>query len=181
MNYFNKKNIAVIAIVILLIVNISTIGTFAYLSYKKPSSKSKAATERSFKRVHKRMKFTPEQRKLFKEKGSEFKMKSAPFHHELSEIRKEILDELAKVEPDTNLIFKLTDRSAQLHIQLKKNTINHLIELKRSWDPEQYDMLDKLFRVTLSNEGDVRTPQYRMKSGQGGKGRKSDYDKKRRN
>lgn len=152
MNYFNKKNIAVIAIIILLIVNISTISTIIYLRYKKPVSDRRYATERSYRELRKEMRLNTRQKRMFREQGLKYKERLRAIHYESNNIRKQILDELSKSEPDTTILFNLTEKSGELHVKLKKNTIKHLMELKKTWNPEQYEMLDKVFRHAISSD-----------------------------
>jgi len=151
MNYFTKKRLAIITIIVLLIVNISTISTVLYHTHIKPKRGS-FNKERTYRKTRKHMRLTREQRDLFRSKVVDYRERTEPIHHEINEIRNQILDELAKNDPDTNVIFKLNDKAAQLHLKLKRQTILNLIDLKQSWDPEQYDVLDKMFRQTLLND-----------------------------
>ena len=123
-----------------------------------------ATTERSYREVRKNMRLNQKQQRLFREQGLKHKKSLASVHYELEDLRKQILDELSKPEPDTNILFNLTEKSGIVHMGLMKNNIKHLIELKKSWNPEQYEMLDKVFRETLSPEGrnsSARQGQYR--------------------
>lgn len=168
MNYFNKKRLAIITIVVLLIINITTIGTVLYHTHIKP--KRVYDKERTYRNTKKHMRFTREQRVLFRKKVMEFRKKTNPLHHQISEIRSHILDELAKQNPDTTLIFDLNEKAGELHLELKRQTILNLIELKQSWDPEQYDVLDKMFRQTMMD--DYRGPgKYKMRRNQEGRKR----------
>lgn len=152
MNYFNKKNIAVIAIIILLIVNVTTISTIVYLRYKKPVPDRRSATERSYRELRKEMRLNTIQKRMFREQGLRYKEKLSLIHQESNNIRKQILDELSKPEPDTIILFNLAEKSGELHVKLKKNTIKQLMGLKKTWNPEQYEMLDKVFRHAINSD-----------------------------
>ena len=152
MNYFNKKNIVILIIAILLIINISTISTIIYLSYTKPPMPVTEIDRKPYTMLKRELNLTEDQSTEFLQIGEAFRERNLEILKDMHENRIAIIDEMGRPEPDQEKLDSLADEVGYLHSQLKRNTINHFLDLKKVCTPDQYLQLENKFRRMIMNE-----------------------------
>ena len=158
MNYFNKKNIVILSIAILLIVNIATIGTVIYLTYKRPpiTELPPPIQKRSLNEAKKGLDLNQEQKDAFVLSQNSYREKTKEVFTQLHKARVSMMDEFSKPEPDSMVLYDLAKQSGLIHEELKRLTINHLLELKSVCTEDQFKYLERMFRGRIMDEGPGR-------------------------
>ena len=79
---------------------------------------------------------------------------------EMGTMRQEMVNELAKENPDRQKLDSLAAAFGDLHRQLKEQTINYYMELRSMCTPEQQQQLHMLFRTMLNPDNDLPLHRY---------------------
>lgn len=154
MNYFNKKNLIIIAIAVLLIINVAAISTVLFLTYKKPALAQKQSIE-SIRGARKNLKLNADQKDAFEVFQQDYQKKTKEVFVEMHQKRVMMMDEFSKEDPDSMLLYELAKQTGNLHQELKMLTINHLLDLKGICTKEQFRYLEGMFRQKLMNDESV--------------------------
>lgn len=154
MNYFNKKNLIIIAIAVLLIINVAAISTVLFLTYKKPTLPQKQSIE-SIRGARKNLKLSADQKDAFEILQKDYQEKTKDVFVEMHQKRVMMMDEFSKEDPDSMLLYELAKQAGLLHQELKMLTINHLLDLKGICTKEQFKYLEGMFRQKLMNDESV--------------------------
>jgi Spy/CpxP family protein refolding chaperone len=70
-------------------------------------------------------------------------------------LRRDMIEELAKAEPDMNRVEQITAEIGSLHNDLKQATAKYYLGLKKSCNPEQQERLKEMFMVMSDPQGDL--------------------------
>lgn len=79
----------------------------------------------------------------------------------IDSIRFIILEELSLENPDQEKLDSLVYEAGQFHMQLKRNTINHFLQLKEICTPEQEKVLLRMFNMMFEHTIKAPGPQHR--------------------
>lgn len=159
MNYFNKKNIAIISIVVLLIINIAAISTVLFLTYKKPEMPNEIQPRESMRSARKNLNLSADQKKAFEAFQKEYQEQTKKVFVEMHQKRVLMMDEFSKEDPDSSVLYDLAEKTGELHKDLKRLTINHLLDLKGICNQEQFRYLEGMFRRKLmDDESEMNRP-----------------------
>ncbi len=151
MNYFNKKNLVIISIAVLLIVNIAAIGTVLFLTYKRPSM-PEPPSRKSIRTVRENLKLSEDQKNTFEIFQKNYHEKTKQVFIEMHQKRVLMMDEFSKDQPDSVVLYDLAKETGVLHEQLKRLTINHLLDLKGVCNDEQFKYLEGMFRQKIMDD-----------------------------
>lgn len=151
MNYFNKKNLVIISIAVLLIVNIAAISTVLYLTYKRPPMPERSSRE-SMRTVQDNLKLSKDQKIAFKTYQNDYQEETKDVFIEMHKKRVMMMDEFSKEIPDSMLLYDLAKQTGNLHHELKRLTINHLLDLKSICNKEQFRYLEGMFRKKIMDD-----------------------------
>jgi len=171
MNYFNKKNLVIISIAVLLIVNIAAIGTVLYLTYKKPQM-SEHPSQESLRTIREKLKLNAAQKDAFEMFQKDYQEKTKDVFVEMHQKRVMMMDEFSKEKPDSMVLYDLAKQTGVLHENLKRLTINHLLDLKEVCNKEQFKYLEGMFRQKMMDDESVmhkpfeRGRKYRNRRGE---------------
>jgi Spy/CpxP family protein refolding chaperone len=72
-------------------------------------------------------------------------------------LRRNMIEELAKAEPEMKKIDQITAEIGSLHNDLKQATATYYLGLKKSCNPEQQERLKEMFMVMSDPQGDLNT------------------------
>lgn len=122
--------------------------------------------------IKKRLNLDEEQFEKFQTMSEENMQSLWNIAHELSQKRDTLMKELSMEDPDTVMMKRLADEIGDLHTQLKKNTINHFMQMKKLCRPEQRDELNEMI-MEMSHHGKFETGR-----GMGPKGRPNHMNRK---
>lgn len=72
-------------------------------------------------------------------------------------LRRNMVEELARPEPDMKKVDQITAEIGSLHTDLKQATATYYLGLKKSCNPEQQARLKEMFMVMSDPQGDLNT------------------------
>jgi len=160
MDTTNKKRLVIIVIILLLVINITALATFLFtnnIKQKRFEDIRKTREQVEFAGMHRflkeELKLNDEQFQTFKEVGRKNFKQNREIAEKLDEKRLEFIDELTREIPNEGKLDNIAREIGDLHYQLKKNTIKHYSELKKILNPEQLEVMDKLFMQMIQKEG----------------------------
>ncbi len=73
-------------------------------------------------------------------------------------VREEMLDELAKHQPDTVKLYQFSESIGDLHRELKHQTIEYYLNMKKICNNKQKEKLHEIFKSMISPDGNLRLP-----------------------
>jgi len=157
MNYFLKYRFAIWGIIILSVIVLSSLGTFIILKqmHKDPDEMRHAQIGHFFKDE---LKLSPEQEKNFRASRHEFFAQTKAIFDSLESKRLLIVKEMCKQQPDTTVLYQLSDQIGVLHARLKRESIKNLLNLRKICTPEQIQKLNRINGELIGPEG----PMHRM-------------------
>lgn len=151
MNYFNKKNLVIISIAVLLIVNIAAISTVLYLTYKRPALPERPSRE-SMRTARNKLNLSSDQMNAFELFQKDYQQKSKHVFFDMHKKRVMMMDEFSKENPDSMLLYDLAKQTGDLHHELKRLTINHLLDIKSVCNKDQFSYLEGMFRRKIMDD-----------------------------
>ncbi len=163
MNYFTRKKLTILLIAVLLIANIASIGTIIFLSYRKPPMPEPQFNAESFRKTKEKLGFTKEKEDTLKIMQKKYWEQSREVMVQLHQKRVLIMDEFSKPDTDSTKLYLLAEETGDLHTQLKKLTINHMLEMKSVCTEEQFKFLDGMFRKRMMEDERKFRPDFDRK------------------
>jgi Spy/CpxP family protein refolding chaperone len=157
MNYFLKYRFAIWAIIILSAIILSSVGTLLVLKQKHEDDEARrhGQISRFFKEE---LKLTPEQEKAFKVSRHQFFRNSRIIFDSLEKTNRLIIEELCKPQPDSAILYHLSDQIGNLHAKWKHESIRNLLNLRSICTPEQVQKLNTINAELIGPTG----PMHRM-------------------
>jgi Spy/CpxP family protein refolding chaperone len=163
MNYFTKRKVVIWLIVILLITNISTLGTFTYKAYISESTIDIDTTSQieiprrrmgRFYRDH--LDLNREQHFKFRDLRQNFNSRAREITRQMADKRREMLQELSASSSDTLKLNHISEEIGKLHKELKQETIDYYLNMKKLCSPEQQKKLSEIFNAMNNSEVEIR-------------------------
>jgi len=156
MRIFTNKEAWIWALASLLVITMAILGTMLWqrysdAGYKSPAPDSKEismnkGSEQGYGKWREKMGFTPEQNMQLKELRNEFREASSGIFKNLSENQQQIFEELDQENPDQEKLDRLAIETGQLHAQLRKETIQHMLAIKAVTTPGQYEKMAEMIQ-----------------------------------
>jgi len=154
MNFFLKKQVSAWLVILLLLINIAAILTITYHVYfDKKQQQADAVTADPGKIITKELSLDQAQKKQYQNLQSVFNQESQPIVDQMAEARLGILEELSQPDSDPSKLDSLASIIGDLHYDLKRIMINHLLKVKTICDSSQQGQLKKLIRDMMQSEG----------------------------
>ncbi|MCX7985490.1 MAG: hypothetical protein N2662_00935 [Bacteroidales bacterium] len=154
-----KNRILLILVIVLALLNIATIATIVWQTKKlsrfdRPPFGGKLYGYKNFQEyVINELKLDKEQARAYRLADSIFREKSRLVFTNMQQIRKQMVEEVLKVNPDTARLSFLSKQLAMEHIELKEGTFEFLLTLKKICTPEQQGVLNEHIRKMFEFEG----------------------------
>lgn len=154
-----KNRILLILVIVLVLLNVATIATIVWQTRKlnrfdQPPFMGKLYGHRNFQEyVIKKLNLDPSQARAYMAADSLFRDKSKAIFMDMQQLRKQMVEEILKANPDTVRLSELSKQLAVEHIRLKDNTFDFLLRLKKICNPDQQAMLNEHIRKMLEFEG----------------------------
>lgn len=154
-----KNRILIILVIVLVLLNVATIATIVWqtkkLSYfDRPPFIEKLYKHRSFQEyVIKELRLDSSQAQAYLLADSVFRTKSKEIFANMQQLRKQMVEEITKANPDTIRLNALAKQLGEDHVRLKANTFEFLFKLKGICTPEQQAMLNEHIRKMFEFEG----------------------------
>jgi Spy/CpxP family protein refolding chaperone len=172
--YFTKIRVLTWVVIALAVLNIATLSSIFWHKYqfrKNERSHKELYTRSSshFKVLNEKLKLNKKQGEDFNLIHKNFRQSTYPILGKMSEVRNNMIEELKKEKTDTVVLYKYAQDIGDLHMQLKKQTVQLYLQLKSVCTPQQQDSLAIIMAGYLQNDGMT------MKQGKGirGKGQHS--------
>jgi Spy/CpxP family protein refolding chaperone len=156
MNIFTTKEAWIWALASLLVITMAILGTMLWQRYSDADYKSpapdlqelseKKGSKKGYGKWREKMGFTPEQDIQLKDLRDEFREVSSGIFKTLSENQHQIFEELDQENPDQEKLDRLAVETGQLHAQLRKETIQHMLAIKAVTTPEQYQKMAEMIQ-----------------------------------
>lgn len=157
----NKKILLIGTIILLIVINISALSTIYYKSKILPkrnfelnNMKEEAHIRGMHRFIKEQLNLSESQFEKFQEISNNNMIKSQSISIKLNEKRHEMIDEIAKINPNPKLLDDIAHEIGDLHYELKKTTINHFLELKEICSDDQQEKLQRLF-MKMTQEQDM--------------------------
>ncbi len=161
MNKQTKKSLLILLIVLLVVINISALLTIIYSQkVQEPplpplenyNLKDEIASRGMYHFIKDELQLSDKQFEQFRDINRTNMIKSREIASELNRTRREMMNEIAKENPNTEKLDSFAQDIGALHYNLKKLTINHFLELKEICTADQQESLQKLFMKLLSDQ-----------------------------
>jgi hypothetical protein len=171
MNFFLKKQVSVWLVVILILINIAAILTIVYHVYfdgkREPST---TETADPGKIITRELNLDQAQMQQYHNLQSDFSQESQPVVDQMTEARLGILEELSRPDSNPSKLDSLASVIGDLHYELKRITIHHLLKVKAICDSSQQNQLHNLIRDMMQSEGAFKGmgKKFQLRHGKGG-------------
>lgn len=162
----NKYRILVWVIVILVATNLSMGLSFLY--HKQQDKKRAEQIEqeaielpalRRTRFFREQLNLQPQQMEIFRELNRNFNRAAWQINHQLESLRIEMVRELGLKNPDVQKLASISEEIGKLHTQLKNETIDYYLAMKKACTEEQQEKLNEIFISVLQKNEDVKLPQ----------------------
>lgn len=166
MSLQNKYRILVWVIVILVATNLSMGLSFLY--HKQQDKKLAEQIEqeaielpalRRTRFFREQLNLQPQQMEIFRELNRNFNRAAWQINHQLESLRIEMVRELGLKNPDVQKLASISEEIGKLHTQLKNETIDYYLAMKKACTEEQQEKLNEIFISVLQKNEDVKLPQ----------------------
>ncbi|MGC9353626.1 MAG: Spy/CpxP family protein refolding chaperone [Mariniphaga sp.] len=162
----NKYRILVWVIIILVATNLSMGLSFLY--HKQQDKKLAEQTEQEAIELpaqqrtrffREQLNLQPQQMEIFRDLNRNFNRAAWQINHQLENLRIEMVRELGLENPDTQKLARISEEIGKLHTQLKNETIDYYLAMKKACTDEQQEKLNEIFISVLQKNEDVKLPQ----------------------
>lgn len=169
MNTTTKKTLLIGTIIILIVINISALATIFYNNKIRPHRSAEtnnltdeARTRGMHRFMREQLNLTDGQYAQFQEINRTNMTKVHNIASELNNKRIEMMNEIAKKNPNLKILDDIAYDIGSLHYELKKVTIHHFLELKEICTPEQQDSLQKIFIRLIQDQdnNEIKKPEH---------------------
>jgi Spy/CpxP family protein refolding chaperone len=168
MNYFSKIRLGTWIVIILTVINLATLGTIFYKHLQEKAHDrmvpSREQQSKGFKYFVQELKLSPEQEKLFCESRKAFFDLSGPVFKAQEELRIKMIKELSSADPDTAVLYKISEEMSRNYLLIKQQTILHLLKYRAICTPEQRKKLDTIYHKIIRPEGPMRKSKHIRKN-----------------
>lgn len=166
-----KKKLLIGTIVLLLIINISALITIFYIQKIRTKNVDKLSYKQNQVQIRGMYRYLKDELELSNDQFEQFhsvneqnKQKTREIAIKLHKNRINMVNEIAKKNPNLEKLDSIAYEIGVLHYQLKKNTISHFIELKSICNDDQQAELQQLF-IKIIKEQDHGRMRMRNQKG----------------
>lgn len=171
MNFFTKNRFLTWLLIFLVAVNLTILVTFMVYRFRKPAETEQQACSRSCMAFSKELSLTSGQSGKVDAILAGYRNGTEPFVARIRECRVQLLEELAKENPDTALVSRCTEEISGLQKQLQMASVKQYLALKEICTPDQCRKLSALyFELYGCQAGNGKGMMNRHRHGADGKG-----------
>ncbi|WP_167604789.1 periplasmic heavy metal sensor [Maribellus sediminis] len=161
----NTYRILIWVIVILVATNLSMGLSFWFHKHQDNKMAEKAAEEHVQMPSEQRTRFFRDQLNLsidqvdvFRTLNRKYNQNARQISNKLERLRVEMVDELDKEDPSEELLDSIATEIGDLHKELKKETIEYYLGMKKECDSAQQEKLKEIFLTVSKTKEDVSLP-----------------------
>jgi len=154
MNYFSKYRYAIWTIIVLVIIILTAvISSVVYDHHKTMMPERVGHFHNLIKTLPAELGFTPEQTVKLNEIHQDFEKVAQSLSKQMEDKQILIVEELSKPAPDTVVLTKLADEMGGIYIQLKHQSIQHILQMRGICNPGQIEKFNRLTRKLIGPAG----------------------------
>jgi Spy/CpxP family protein refolding chaperone len=178
MNYFSKNKVILWVLVFLVVMLVTALTSVIIFYTSRSDSMNQPTSENTGKRFNQELSLTPAQSGKVDEILRDYRTATEPVSSNIRVYRMQLLEELARTNPDTSLINKHLEDISNLQKQMQKASVKQYMALKQICTPMQCERLSSLYFELYGFQGQGKgvgkskgmMHQYRRGSGQQGHG-----------
>ena len=178
MNFFSKNRLVFWLLIFLIIINLSALVTFLVFFSQNSTASKQQSRENPGMAFRKELSLSPSQSKKVEVILADYRNSTEPVTTNIRNCRTQLLEELAKNKPDTNLIDKCVEEISFFQKQMQKASVDQYMALKKICTPVQCQRLSALYFELYGcqdqgkgmGRGKGMMHQYRRGQGQQGRG-----------
>jgi Spy/CpxP family protein refolding chaperone len=184
MNFFSKNRFVFWLLIFLVVINLSALITFLVFFTHNSTGSAQQLQKNSGMKFRKELSLTPAQAEKVDAILSKYRNSTEPITSDIRNYRAQILEELAKENPDTILLNASVEGICSLQKQMQKASVNQYMALKEICNPAQCQKLSALYfelygcqdKCKGGGQGKGMMHQYRRGQGQQGHGNRMGND-----
>jgi len=179
MNFFSKNRFVFWLLIFLVVINLSALITFlVFYSYSSTGSAQQSQKNPGMA-FRKELSLSPSQSEKVNIILAGYRNSTEPITKTIRDYRTQLLEELAKDEPDTTLLNKYAEEISFYQRKMQKASVDQYIALKEICNPVQCQRLSALYFELYGCQGQCKgmgqgkgmKHQYRKGQGQQGRGK----------
>lgn len=155
MNYFERTRLYLFIIIILAILNVSAIVAIIYhlrSEHRLARTENREDARDRGKHLSDKIGFDKVQAVQFDTLRADFGRKTKAIMTSIQDKKLEMLNEFTSDNPDTTKLYRLTVEIGSLHVQMRRLSIEHFMDVKKICTPEQKTRFLDLFRNMMKME-----------------------------
>ena len=156
MNFFSKNRFVFWLMIFLVVVNISAFITFIVFFLRTPALSGQDQQGNTGKAFRKELSLSPSQSGKVNFILADYRAATEPVTADIRDYRAQILGELAKEKPDTDMLNRCSEQVCQLQKQLQKASVKQYMALKEICNPEQCQKLSALYFEMYGCQGQCK-------------------------
>jgi len=146
MELYKKNRLLFWLLLLLIVINLSALISFFFFMQKQPDSVCTETQPSGENVLQKELGLSDTQLISVEDINATYRRVSEPMAAAVREKRMQIMDELEKAKPDTNLLLRYTSELTLLQNNLQKENIRQYLGLKEICNPDQLPRLSELYR-----------------------------------
>jgi periplasmic protein CpxP/Spy len=159
MDIFSKQKLVGWLIIVLIVTNVLTLSIiwFKELNRKQPASPPPPPREQVNKYLDEQLNLSPEQKELFNKYREQHADTTRMFNDKIAFLKREILLETFKDNPDKNKIHDLIGKMGGVQKDYEEFLFRHFKNLESVCDPQQKEILKRIFLSSFNAQ--IRPPR----------------------
>ena len=145
MNFFSKNRFVFWLLIFLVVINLTALITFLVFYSRNSSGSNQQVQKNPGIAFRKELSLSPSQSGKVETILAEYRNSTGPVTDNIRKYRTQLLEELAKDKPDTNLLNSCADEICSLQKQMQKASIKQYMALKEICNPAQCQRLSALY------------------------------------
>jgi len=184
MNFFSKNRFVFWLLIFLVVINLSALITFLVFFSHSSTGSAEQPQKNPGMKFRKELSLSSAQSEKVEVVLSDYRNSTEPVTTNIRNYRTQILEELAKDKPDTNLLNRSVEKICLLQKQMQKASVKQYLSLKEICNPIQCQRLSALYfelygcqsKCKGMEKGKGMMHQYRGGQGQQGHGNRMGND-----
>jgi hypothetical protein len=156
MNFFSKNRYVFWLLIFLVVINLSALVTFLIFFSQNPYRSVQHQPENPGLAFRNELSLTPSQSEKVTIILTEYRNSAEPLKANIKNYRAQLLDELAKSEPDTTLLNRYVEEICFIQKLMQKTSVHQYMSLKKICNPDQCRRLSGLYFELYGFKGQGR-------------------------
>jgi Spy/CpxP family protein refolding chaperone len=145
MNFFSKNRLVFWLLIFLVVLNLSALISFLVLFSKNTTASSQQPQKNPGMAFRKELSLSPSQSEKVEVILADYRNSTGPITTDIRNYRSQLLEELAKDKPDTNILNRCGEEICLLQKRMQKASVKQYIALKEICNPVQCQRLSDLY------------------------------------